>query len=143
MYRHTQAGGLILIPLLLGGVLLLVLAWFFPEGRPGLAGAAAINLVLLGGFGWLTVWLDGEYLRLRFGLGVWWKKFRLAEIREAYPVRNKWWYGWGIRLTPYGWLYNVAGLDAVEIVLSNGKKVRVGTDEPKTLTEAILQAIDR
>jgi hypothetical protein len=56
-------------------------------------------------------------------------------------VRNKWWYGWGIRLTPHGWLFNVGGLDAVELELASGRKFRIGTDEPQGLLNAIRTAM--
>ena len=36
-----------------------------------------------------------------------------------------------------GWLFNVSGLQAVEIFLRSGKKYRIGTDEPERLVEAI------
>jgi hypothetical protein len=62
------------------------------------------------------------------------------EIEECTIVKNSWWYGWGIRLTPYGWLYNVAGWEAVEVLLKNGKKIRIGTDEPEKLSLAIDRA---
>ena len=47
--------------------------------------------------------------------------------------RNSWWYGWGIRLTPHGWMWNISGLDAVELTYRNGKKFRIGTDELEML----------
>jgi hypothetical protein len=34
-------------------------------------------------------------------------------------------------------MYNVAGLDAVELVLASGKKFRIGTDQPDELRSAI------
>ena len=71
------------------------------------------------------------------------KRFEIAELREAYPVRGKWYYGLGIRLTPHGWLYCVSGLDQVEIVKVSGRKFRVGTDEPAALTAALERAIGR
>ena len=43
----------------------------------------------------------------------------------------------GSHLTPYGWLYNVSGWDAVAITLRNGRKFSLGTDDPQGLTEAI------
>jgi len=52
-------------------------------------------------------------------------------------VTNPWWYGWGIHLTPSGWLYNVGGARAVQLDLHNGRSLRVGTDEPERLCEAI------
>ena len=59
------------------------------------------------------------------------KKVPLAEIAACEPIRIRWWYGWGIHLTPYGWLYNVSGLDAVAITLVNGRKFALGTDDPQ------------
>jgi hypothetical protein len=50
------------------------------------------------------------------------------------------WYGWSIRLTPHGWLYSVSGLAAVELTLQDGKRLRIGTDEPERLCQAIGQA---
>jgi len=36
---------------------------------------------------------------------------------------------------------HVAGWDAVEVLLKNGKKIRIGTDEPEKLSVAIDRAI--
>ena len=44
----------------------------------------------------------------------------------------------GIHHTPYGWLYNVSGFDAVAITLRDGRKFAVGTDDPHGLITAIL-----
>jgi hypothetical protein len=38
-------------------------------------------------------------------------------------------------------VYNVSGFDAVEIKLKNGKRYRIGTDEPKDLEQAIRNSI--
>ena len=61
----------------------------------------------------------------------------LAGIAECEPIRVRWWYGWGIHLTPYGWLYNVSGLDAVAITLRNGRKFALGTNDPDGFGDAI------
>jgi hypothetical protein len=66
---------------------------------------------------------------------------QLADIASCAVVQNPWWYGWGIRLTPQGWLYNVAGRSAVEIRLKSGKRFRIGTDEPQQLCQALQQAL--
>ena len=42
------------------------------------------------------------------------RRIRIADIRSAAAVRNRWYYGWRLRLTPHGWLYNVSGLNAVQ-----------------------------
>jgi hypothetical protein len=89
------------------------------------------------------VWIDGEFVRLRFGAGMWRKKFRLDKIQSAAPVRNDWSMGWGIHWVGNGWLYNIAGLEAVEITFKNGKKARIGTDEPGKLAAAIESALKK
>ena len=46
----------------------------------------------------------------------------------------------GIRWWGHGWLYNVSGFKAVEIELASGKRLRIGTDEPERLAQAISAA---
>ncbi len=138
-YRHTQFGMLIVVALvavIVFGLYLTTVIGFHWI----IVGFTVLLAIVLGGFCSLTVSVDHERVVARFGPGPVRKTIRLADIRDARSVRNKWWYGWGIRLTPHGWLYNVSGLDAVEIELSGGKKVRVGTDEPRELAHAIRAA---
>ena len=80
-------------------------------------------------------------LRFKFGPGVFYKEFLLTDIEDCEVVRNPWYYGWGIRLTPHGWLYNVSGFSAVQIRLKNGEKFRLGTDTPQELCQAIKQSL--
>lgn len=98
---------------------------------------------LLVSFSSLTVAVDESYVRIKFGWGIFRKKFLLNEIASARPVKNQWYYGWGVRVLfrPYMWIYNVSGFDAVEITMKSGKMYRIGTDAPKELEAAIRQAI--
>ena len=104
-------------------------------------GAVILLIVVLWLFGSLTVEVSGEELRHYFGPGFWKKTYLLQDIETSKQVRNSWIYGWGIRLTPFGWLYNVSGLDAVQIQLHSGKTFRIGTDDPKGLLKAVSQNI--
>ena len=88
-------------------------------------------------FSKLTIEISEATLRTCFGMGLVCKIVPPAEIATCEPIRIRWWYGWGIHLTPYGWLYNVSGLDAVAIVLRDGRKFSLGTDDPGDLTLAI------
>lgn len=73
-----------------------------------------------------------------FGLGFPRKKLLISDISTIERVTNKWWYGWGIRkVITGGWLYNVYGLQAVEITTDEGKQIRLGTDEPKKLYKVL------
>ena len=77
----------------------------------------------------LTVIVDNDFIRIRFGIGLIRKSIKLADVKSCTVVRNKWWYGWGIHWTPKGLLFNISGLDAVELVMNNGKVYRIGTDK--------------
>ncbi|RMG47018.1 MAG: hypothetical protein D6718_04510 [Acidobacteria bacterium] len=104
------------------------------------AAAAALAAWL---FGSLTVEIDEERLSVRFGPGIVRRRIPLSSIRAARPVRNRWYYGWGIRLTPHGWLFNVSGLRAVELEFHSGRRFRIGTDEPERLVAALESATGR
>jgi len=61
----------------------------------------------------------------------------ITDIQSVNVIRTKWYYGFGIRLIPTGWLYNVSGLDAVELHLKDGKTITLGTNDPYQLEKAI------
>lgn len=135
VYEHRQ----ISMNALFAGALALALfglwiAWT-SEFWPWIAGAATLSVIAV--FHALTIRVDEAAVSWRFGPGLFRKSVPVSEIVGAVPVRNRWWYGWGIRYTSHGWLYNVDGLDAVEITRQNGKTFRLGTDEPDALASAI------
>ena len=139
-YRHTQPATALrwtfgLIAALVG--VAVVATEVHVIGWPVLA----VMLFALICFHALTVEITGGEIKLSFGVGLVRKRFPVARIRAAQVVRNHWYYGWGIRWTPHGWLFNVSGLDAVQIRLDDGRSYRIGTDEPLRLQAAILQAI--
>jgi hypothetical protein len=102
---------------------------------------AAVGGLTVVGFSSLTVTVTPASVTWKFGPGVFQKRLSVEDIHGARAVRNRWWYGWGIHLTPNGWLYNVGGLDAIELELADERKVRIGTDEPERLLAAIRQVI--
>lgn len=139
-YTHTQIGyGLLIICSALMAVIIILnfITDFHPAGLIGLL----VMPILLGLFATLTVHVDHEMITLHFALGVIYKGFRLQEIERVRAVRNPWYYGLGIRLTPRGWLFNVSGLSAVELQMKNGKRYRIGTDDPQGLENAIDNAL--
>jgi hypothetical protein len=144
-YEHTQVGYLTICVLFGVAILVAVMGLVAPADRHGLLIAATIEVILLVsaiGFSKLTIKVDGEILSACFAMGLICKKVPVAEIAACEPIRIRWWYGWGIHLTPYGWLYNVSGLDAVAITLRNGRKFALGSDDPHELAEAIRVAIE-
>jgi hypothetical protein len=139
-YRHTQIGWVVIVALG-AAASVIVPAFLAAQLTAGLAVFGAVLAVALLLFGTLTVRIDDRSLRLHFALGLIRKRIGLGDIRSYRAVRNKWYYGWGIRLFPGGILYNVSGLEAVEILLESGKRYRIGTDEPDALCRALENAI--
>src|SRR5262249_16253572 len=89
-------------------------------------------------FGSLTVSVDDGWVKVRLGPGLIRKHFPRSDLAACEAVRNRWYYGLGIRSIPGGgWLYSVSGLDAVELRMKDGMRYRLGTDEPQKLTEFI------
>jgi len=135
-YKHVQFGTLS-VSLLVAAIVLLALLGFLGGWHIVTIGVLLTFLVCVALFYSLTVEISNDHLGIHFGVGIIKKRFEIKDIEKAYPVRNRWYYGPGIRLTPHGWLYNVSGLDAVEIVMSSGKRYRIGTDQPNELAQAV------
>jgi hypothetical protein len=139
-YEHRQIGYASIVGIV-PGILVVLAVIAFAAGDPAALWIAGIVALILACclvlFSTLSVSVSDDEVRVWFGPGLVQKRFRAGEIRAVHTVRNRWWYGWGIRLTPYGWMYNVSGVDAVEIELASGKRFRIGTDEPKRLAAAI------
>ena len=145
VYQHTQTGVLTrrllrAISIITAGSGLIVALRSTLRSIPLLA-SSAIVFVCATLFDSLTVRVSHDLVEISFGIGIIRKQFDVGNIRRASVVKNKWYYGWGIRLTPHGWLYNVSGLDAVEILMDNGKQYRIGTDQPNELENAINTVI--
>jgi len=136
LYKHTQTGKLIIYLMLFEIAIFLGLMKSIGEIKE-LSFILILVIFILSLFSTLTVTVDEDYLRLKFGPGLIRKKFLRSEIISAAVVKNPWYYGFGIRYTPDGWLYNVSGFEAVEIKLKNGKKVRVGTNDAENLKNVI------
>ena len=141
-YRHTQVGQWLLVVFALTIALLGVVALLVPDTQARvLTGIMAVILVgVTRVFTSLTTIVTDETFSFHFGGGVWRRHFPLADIGSVSAVRNRVWWGLGIHFTPRGWLYNVGGLDAVEVALAGGRRFRVGTDEPERLAAAIDEA---
>ncbi len=139
MYKHTQFGLVTLASLVVSGIVAGYVVYDLQDWAGVAVSATILFIVLL--FASLTIVVDSEAVRLRFGIGLIRKTFKLSDIESVRVVRNSWLYGWGIRYTPHGWLYNVSGLGAVELLRRDGKKTRIGSDEPEKLAEAISSAM--
>jgi len=143
IYTHTQVGTLILVALG-GSIFLTGTLLFLTPAEPVvvaiLASVLAALLIALLLFWGLKVEVSEEQLLVSFGPGLIRRRIAIADIEDVRRVRNKWIYGWGIRWIPHGWMFNISGLDAVELQFPGGRRFRIGTDDPQGLFEALLAA---
>jgi len=137
-YEHTQIGHVIIWSLV--AIILIASGGLISHRTPPII-VSIVLLVCLVLFYRLKITIQEDFLCASFGPGIIRKRLRLAEIVECEPIRIRWWYGWGIHLTPRGWLYNVSGFDAVAITLRDGKKFAFGTNDPHGLAAAIRDSI--
>ena len=134
-YRHTQRGTLTILVCLLFAAIDAAIMW--RSGQWQLAAVLILVLAVAFLFSSLTVEVSENELCWHFGPGFWTYRLPLSEIQTVAPVRNNWWYGFGIRIGPHFRLYNVSGLDAVELQLKSSDVRRIGTDDPQGLAQAL------
>src|SRR5277367_3265177 len=130
LYRHNQPG--LSIVLLCLVAIAFDIAIIRQTGQWVPAAAALVVLMAVAVlFSSLTVEVSENELRWRFGPGFWTYRLPLGDIEKVAVVRNHWWNGFGIRIASGFRLYNVSGLDAVELRLKSNEVRRIGTDDPQ------------
>ena len=139
VYRHTQVSRVTV-----GALAIAWAAALFSSLR--ISNPILVVVVVLVGcllilFSTLTVVVRDQVLDVFFGPGLIRRHIPLRRIHEVRVVTTPWHYGWGIRLTPTGWLWNVSGLGGVELQFDDGHRFRIGSDEPRKLAEVLLREI--
>lgn len=131
-YRRTQVGWAMVGGLAATFITLVLIRGFSDSG-------VVLAVLVLTGllFGTLTVTITDKAFSFFFGIGLIRRRIPLDSIVSFQVVRNRWWHGWGIRIYEHGWLYNVSGLGAIELLLRSGTRLRVGTDEPEVVAQHI------
>jgi hypothetical protein len=75
-----------------------------------------------------------------FGVSGIGRRVPISEIVSIRPIKTNILEGWGIHLTWHGWVWNVSGFNAVQIVLRSGTRFAVGTPEPQAVIDAVQSA---
>ena len=147
-YSHTQFGTAIVLTFAAAAIVM-VASLALTTGSSGGIGAMPVPALAIFGlvlvillatavvFAQLNVRVGNGEVSWRFGLGLLEHKIPISEIVSATVVTNPIIAGFGIRWLPDGWLYNVSGTKAVQLVMVDGRHVRIGTDEPEALAQAI------
>jgi hypothetical protein len=147
-YKKFQFGWVIVI-IFITVIVLMTLSYLKQWGTNPLDKGGYIFLMILFGsffliFYGMTIIVTDNQILIRLGIGLITKKIDLSEIisvdTKKYPI----YFGYGIRITPNGILYNVNGRHAVEIRLKNKKNViQIGTNDWDNLKNVIEAGITK
>lgn len=133
MEQVERIGGVPLAILILVIVAILASAVASPVMLVALIPIVAIGWV----FSQMVIAIRGGVLIWHFRGGVWRKEIPLSEIATVREADLPWWFGWGIRRTPTGWLYSISGPPTVEIVTLDGRRIFLGSATPAAVAARI------
>jgi len=152
-YKYTQVGFVIIIMILLVGA---YTAFVFDSAIKSAASQSATTMklaglvtgcvfvVVLASFYSFTIQISDKKLSFWFGVGMVRKSIPLQEICSVEVVKNPWYYFGGIKSIPGGWLYSIViGGRAVELVLADGKLIRLGTNRPEEIRQSLAALLEK
>jgi hypothetical protein len=136
LYRRTYISRLLPVTV---GPLAVVLAclWLVSHQRVLLGTVMGLGVALYL-FASLTVTVTDSALAVHFGPGLKGRRIPLAEIESCAIVRESAWFGQGVTVMRTGASLNPQGL--LEVALTGGRRLRIGSDEPRVLKRVIDQA---
>lgn len=139
-YRHTQYNRVMIWGAGVALVAFVAMA-LATELNPWVGFTFGIPAVFLAIFHALSVHVDARAVTVRFGWG--WPRWviPIQEVRDVCIVESPPEDGWGIRPIPNGVMYRIAGRTTVELQLTEGRIVRIGTDQPDELARAVEKAM--
>ena len=95
-----------------------------------------VFILILINFYKLKIRVDETGINILYGIGLIHIKIQPDSVESVQTVKTPWLYGFGIRFTFNGMLYNIQGRDAVRIYYfqdGKSKKVTIGSKEPEKL----------
>ena len=136
-YEHSQWGT---IPVAFAFVILIGAGAMAHLVEPALAVPMLALVAVLIGFARLTIGVDENGVAWTFTAGMPRGHLSYDDIASVQRVHTNILEGWGIHWTWWhGWLWNVAGFDAVEFFLKDGRRITLGTNDGAGLYDAVAR----
>jgi hypothetical protein len=113
-----------------------------PMSLPSFIMVNGLFLVIYLLFYGMKTTVNRDRIQISYGIGLIRKSIKLSRIKGVHIVSNPWYYGWGIRLIPNGWLYNINGSAGVELRFKDtSRAIRIGSADSAHLQRAISSMI--
>ena len=145
--KFTQFGTfsvIVMLPIFIFSLIMLFMKGLDNFVMGAIFGVLALSLLIcLLIFYKITIYINETYISFKLGIGLVSKKYLIADIKSCKPVKNEPLFGIGIKIIPNGMLYNVSGLQAIELTFKNRKsKIRIGTNQPEEIASIINKMIE-
>ena len=142
IYNNTQIWKLPIIFFLWFNIFFLIISIINKEFL-SLSILSVVFLICLLLFYKLNISINESKIHLKYWIWLIQKSFLLNEIKSVKIVKNKWYYGWGIRVLffPMIVIFNISWLDAIEIVMSNNNVFRIWSNDVEKLSEVVWKMI--
>ncbi|ADY54001.1 hypothetical protein Pedsa_3468 [Pseudopedobacter saltans DSM 12145] len=139
-YESNQTGWFF-IAIMLAVVIVITTTYYYQLGNNPLPANVFqlllfVFILILINFYKLKIRVDDTGINILYGIGLIHIKLQPDTITSIHAVKTSWLYGFGIRITFNGMLYNIQGRDAVRIsYLQDGKlkTATLGSAEPEKL----------
>lgn len=138
MYSHKQIAWAILF-LMTWIFSFTLLAVYLLGPITGLLLFAGFVLLVAFLFHGMTVIVKDNTIKWGFAFGWFGQTLSLSEIVSYQAVTNSWRHGIGLRISHDGFVYSAHGFKAVELVLQDDTKIRIGTNDQ----EGLIAALDK
>jgi len=145
--KFTQFGTfyvIVMLPIFIFSLIMLFMKGFDNFVMGAVFSVLAVSLLIcLLIFYKISIYINETYISFKLGIGLVSKKYLIADIKSCKPVKNEPLFGIGIKIIPNGMLYNVSGLQAIELTFKNRKsKIRIGTNQPEEIASTINKMIE-
>jgi uncharacterized membrane protein len=141
-YRKSQVSNVIVAVTGAGIIILGNIMWAFGCSCSLWAVIALLAVVMLL-FSALTVEVGEDAVTAKYGLGWPKRSIPFRRIRSVRPMEIPWYFGWGVRWIPRGWMFRGSGTAVIELQFEDERRFCIGTPEPKELTRIIEAAMGR
>lgn len=90
----------------------------------------------------IVIEIDENQISFKFGIGLLKRTYQINELTSCSSVRCSLLNGFGIRKIANGWLYNISGLNAIELRFNDKKSIiRIGTNNSDEIVNLVSNFI--
>jgi len=143
--KFTQFG---ILQVIIFGILLTLFSfksYYFGFGdTSGLiyVGLSALMLVCVLTFYKIVIEVGENQISFKLGIGLLKRTYQINDLTSCTPVRCSLMSGFGIRRIANGWLYNISGLDAIELRFEDKRNIiRIGTNKSDEIASLVSSLI--